>query len=480
VVGVGQVTQKTDDFEGARRAHDLMIEATRVAAADSGTPALAARADMVGVVGGLWGYPDPGRLIAEAVGATEARTALTAYSGSMAQHLLTDYAARIQRGEIDVAIVAGGEAHYSASKRGENPIDLARVKLDDVEADEFVGGETPLFSKHEYRMGFSLPLVVYPLFGSAVRANLGQTQDEHRQEISSMWSDFSRVAATNPYAWDQEVHSATEISEPTDSNRMVSWPYTKLMNANMFVDQAAAIIICSSAVADELGVALDRRVFPLAAADVSDTPSFTERLDMHASPAIRVGGAAALQLARLGIDDIAHYDLYSCFPSIVQISTAALGIPAGTQLTQTGGLSLFGGPLNSYTLHGIASMTDTLRKNPGDIGLVHGNGGHMAKQSICLYSTDPRSEFHRANPQAEVDALPHRALDAEFEGPVTVESCTVTFGREGPTRGFATALTDRGNRVLGITEDETAMKAIMTEELVGQPATLAGEGQLQL
>ena len=146
MVGVGQVTQKTDDFEGALRAHDLMIEAARAAAVDSGAPAVAARADMVGVVGGLWGYPDPGRLVADALGATEARTALTAYSGSMAQHLLTDYAARIQRGEIDVAIVAGGEAHYSASKRGENPIDLARVKLDDVEADEFVGGETPLFS----------------------------------------------------------------------------------------------------------------------------------------------------------------------------------------------------------------------------------------------------------------------------------------------------------------------------------------------
>jgi acetyl-CoA C-acetyltransferase len=251
------------------------------------------------------------------------------------------------------------------------------------------------------------------------------------------------------------------------------------MNANMFVDQAAAIIICSSATADELGVPLDRRVFPLGAGRASDPPAFSERQDLFASPAIRLSGAAALGAAGVTIDDVGHYDLYSCFPSIVQISTAELGVPPGMQVTQTGGLSLFGGPLNSYTLHAIASMTDTLREHSGDVGLVHGNGGHVAKQSICLYSTRPPAAFRRSDVQAEVDSLPHRALDAEYQGSVEIESCTVLFDREGPVKGFATGLTDRGNRVLGITEDESAMEAFTVKEMIGESAELDARGQLR-
>jgi acetyl-CoA C-acetyltransferase len=480
IVGVGQVIQKTADFDGAMRPVELMIEAVRVAAADSGSPGVAGKAGAVGVVSGLWDYDEPGRLVADAFGATDAKTAVSTFSGSMAQHMVTEYAKRIQDGALDVAIITGGEAYYSEAKRGEKPADLSRVSVDASKSDELFGDPLPLFSKHEYKMGFSLPLVVYPMFGSAVRAQRRQSQDSYRDEISSMWADFSQVAAANPSAWDRDGHSASEIREPSPDNRMVCWPYTKSMNANMFVDQAAAIVICSNAQADEMGVALDRRVFPLGAADGGDPASFTERLEMHSSPAIRLGGAAALELAGLSIGEIDHFDLYSCFPSIVQISTAELGVPEGRQLTQTGGLSFFGGPLNSYTLHAIASMVDTLRSHPGDSGLVHGNGGHMSKQSICVYGTTPPAEFRKADVQAEIDALPHRALDAEYVGAVTVESCTALFGKNGPVKGFATGLTDRGNRVLAVTDDEATMEAITVKELVGESASVDAERSLHL
>lgn len=479
IVGVGQVTQRTADIEDALGVPDLMIEAVGAAAADSGAPDIAGRAGAVGVVSGLWDLRDPGRRIADAFGAREARTALTDYSGSVAQHVLTEYASRIQNGDLDVAIVTGGEARYSAAKRGEDPVDITKMKLDERGADETFGGSSLLLgSRHEFEMGFAMPLIVYPLFGSALRAARGQSQDEHRDEISALWADFSQVAAENPYAWDRQPHTAAEIREPSATNRMVCWPYTKAMNANMFVDQAAAIILCSNSTADELGVPRDRRVFPLGAADASDPLAFSERQSMHTSPAIRLGGAAALAAAGVTIADVHHFDLYSCFPSIVQISSAELGVPAGMQLTQTGGLSLFGGPLNSYTLHAIAAMADTLRANSGDVGLVHGNGGHMSKQSICLYGTTPRAEFRKTDVQGQVDALPHRALDAEYEGSTEIESCTVLYDKEGPARGFATGLTDRGNRVLGATDDEAIMDAFTIKEMVGEQAELDADGQL--
>ena len=36
-----------------------------------------------------------------------------------------------------------------------------------------------------------------------------------------------------------------------------------------------------------------------------------------------------LELAGVGVDDIDHVDVYSCFPSAVQVAAAELGLPLG-------------------------------------------------------------------------------------------------------------------------------------------------------
>ena len=108
---------------------------------------------------------------------------------------------------------------------------------------------------------------------------------------------------------------------------MISWPYTKLMNSNNMVDQGAALILTSVEAATRLGIPTDRWVFPYAGTDAHDTYSISERAELHRSPAIRIGGARALELAGLGIDDMDHVDLYSCFPSAVQVAATELGLP---------------------------------------------------------------------------------------------------------------------------------------------------------
>ena len=61
-------------------------------------------------------------------------------------------------------------------------------------------------------------------------------------------------------------------------------------------------------------------------------------------------------MAGIGVDDVATFDLYSCFPFPVFVICEALGLAADDPrgLTLTGGLPYFGGPGNSYSLHGIA------------------------------------------------------------------------------------------------------------------------------
>ena len=103
--------------------------------------------------------------------------------------------------------------------------------------------------------------------------------------------------------------------------------------------------------------------------------------------------AAAFTGAGVGVDDVAHLDLYSCFASSVDFARDALGISddAERPLTVTGGLPYFGGAGSGYMTHSIASMADVLRGDPGAVGMVTGVGMHMTKHVAGVYSTTPGS-----------------------------------------------------------------------------------------
>ncbi|KAE9708622.1 hypothetical protein, partial [Escherichia coli] len=139
--------------------------------------------------------------------------------------------------------------------------------------------------------------------------------DEHRRRIGELWAGFSAVAQGNPHAWNRNAVTAQEISEPSTGNRMISWPYTKLMNSNNMVDQGAVLILTSVDKAKQLGIPRDGWVFPYAGTDAHDTYLIAERAAFDRSPAIRIAGSRALELAGKGVDDMDFVDLYSCFPS---------------------------------------------------------------------------------------------------------------------------------------------------------------------
>jgi acetyl-CoA C-acetyltransferase len=228
----------------------------------------------------------------------------------------------------------------------------------------------------------------------------------------------------------------------------------------------------------------ERWVFPHAGTDAHDTYSVSERGDMHSSPAIRVAGARALSLAGVGIDDVAHVDIYSCFPSAVQIAADELGLPVHDDtrpLTVTGGLSFAGGPWNNYVTHAIAAMAGVLRDDPGSVGVCTANGGFLTKHAIGVYSTEPpASGFRWEDVQDQVDAVASvRSAVGEADGPVTIETWTVMHDREGaPENGFAAARLDDGTRAWGTTQDPDVLKAMTVEDFIGKPAHLSTDGQL--
>ncbi len=482
IVGVGQAMQRPDDLTDAVEAVALMEQAVRAAADDSGRPAITDRADVVAVVLGAWRYSDPARLVAGRIGRPDATTMLSSNGGNTPQALVNHLAARIADGELDTAVITGAETIWSRRRQRKAGIDRAVTNQDEnVEPDERFQVDIAMSTEFEKARGLVEPINLYPIFESAIAADRGHTIDEHRDHLAALWERFNRVAVANPYAWRRTPMTAAEIRSPAEGNRMVGFPYTKAMNSNWDLDQGAAIILCSAGAASAAGIARDRWVFPVAGTEADDTYAVTERRDLHSSPAIAAAGAALFELAATGPDELAHVDLYSCFPSAVQISAAALGLSLDRQLTVTGGLTFAGGPLNNYVSHSIATMTDVLRNDEGALGLVTANGGYITKHALGLYATEPpRNGFAHRNVQAEVDAVPGTPADIEFTGRATIEAATVMHDREGPAAGLVAVATPNGGRTWGRTTDPEAMAALMSDGAVGTSIQLDRDGGLEI
>ncbi len=336
----------------------------------------------------------------------------------------------------------------------------------------------------EAERGVYLPVQMYPMFETALRAAAGRDPDAHVRRVSELWSRFSAVAAGNPNAWIQDAKTPEEIAEVSSRNRMIGAPYRKYMNSNNDVDMAAAVILTTVEWARAHGVAEDRWVFPHAGTDCHEHQYVSNRDTFARTPAIEIGGARALSLAGVGIDDVDVVDLYSCFPSAVQLGAASLGLDIERQLTRTGGLAFAGGPWNNYVMHGIATVVGELRERPGERGLVWANGGYATKHAFGVYSTAPPEQgFRHESPQDEIDALPRRELaePADAAGPATIEAYTVMHARDGaPEQAIAACLLADGRRAWGTSSDQDVLTSLLDGEWVGTTATLAPDGALHL
>jgi acetyl-CoA C-acetyltransferase len=483
VIGVGQTLNRTD--RGAPEAEPvvLMERALRAAEVDTGVGGVLARLGVVAVVPVVsWRYRDPGRLVADAVGAPGAATWLPSLGGNTPQQLVNRLCVEIQAGRADLGVVVGGEAYRSrmAAKREGRDLDWTR-QGDDV-APDWVD-PTPFALGHpaEIARSILMPTQAYPLFETALWHRSGRTLGAHLAAIGEMWAGFARVAAANPFAWRRDALIAEEITTPTPENRLVGFPYTKRMVANPDVDMAAGLVVASVERARALGVSEDRWVFPLAGTDGADRV-MSERVDLCSSPAIGVAGHRALELAGVGVDEVAHVDLYSCFPSAVQLALGELGLAADRQLTVYGGLCFAGGPWNNPVSHALAAMVDVLRADPGSTGLVTANGGNVDKHAFGVYSTTPPAGgFRWERPQDEIDARGGRAIVDTHDGPVEVEAWTVMHDRDGaPSRAHAACRTPEGARAWGVTDDPATMELFEQQDVAGRAAHLVADGTLRL
>jgi acetyl-CoA C-acetyltransferase len=485
IVGVGQYLHRDATLDDALEPAALMERAVLDAVRDAGltsTPA-ADSVRIVNIIG--WRYRNAPRFLAERLGITDAELVNTASGGNMPQSLVNRTALDILGGGLDVAILAGGEAFrtYMRAKRQGVTLDWPKAPDDDVPAR--FGDDVPMSHEHEIERRIVAPVQIYPMFETALRAAAGRSPEDHVERLGRLWSGLSRVAADNPCAWIREARTPEEITTVTPANRMIGLPYPKSMNSNSDVDMAAAVIMCSVEAARRLGVPDDRWVFPIAGSDCHEHPFVSNRDTFARTPAIELGGRRVLSLAGISIDDVAIVDLYSCFPSAVQLGAQSLGIdPLERQWSRTGGLPFAGGPWNNYVMHAIATVVGDLRRQPDEKALVWGNGGFATKHAFGVYATaPPAGGFVHDHPQDEIDALPARTLatPAEASGTAAVEAYTVMFDREGePERAIAACLLDDGRRAWGNSADRDLARLMCEGEWVGAAVTLDDEGGLRV
>ncbi|ORB72631.1 acetyl-CoA acetyltransferase [Mycobacterium scrofulaceum] len=484
LIGYGQVNHR-DEIDPDKRSVepvDLMAAAARQAA----DARVIAAVDSIRVVNILSAhYRDPGLLLGQRIGAADFTTLYSPVGGNVPQSLVNQACLDIQRGRAQVVLLAGAETWRT--RRGlravggklEWTVEDASVPMAEVSGDD-----VPMAGDAEIRIRLDRPAYVYPLFEQALRIANGESVEDHRKRIGELWARFNAVAVGNPHAWIRKPVTAEEIWRPGPQNRMISWPYTKLMNSNNMVDQGAALVLTSVEQARRLQVPDDRWIYPHAGTDAHDTSAIAERDELHRSPAIRIGGGRALELAGLGVDELDYVDLYSCFPSAVQVAAAELGLAvddAARPLTVTGGLTFAGGPWSNYVMHSIATMAELLTANPGRRGLITANGGFLTKHSFGVYGTEPPAEFRWEDVQPAVDREPTREGLVEWEGVGTVEAWTTPFDREGrPEKAFLAVRTPDGSRTLALITDGAAAQATVSEDIGGAKVAVAADGSAAL
>ena len=504
LVGGAQFTQRTakGDIRASLNPIEMLAKVATDAIADSGGKNLAAAIDTVAVVRFTADSPgDQGRLpkrmfrnpphsLADRIGAKPRRMFLSATGGNTPQWLVNRTAEEIARGECDVALLAGAE--YIASMLGamKQGVDLGWATGPDSDPGDDpveIGEQRAGTTDYERRHGLAFPVNVYPLFENGLRGMKRRSQAEHLKWLGDFFSPYTKIASENPYSWFPTYRSPAEISTPSDKNRFVGFPYTKYLNAVIEVDMAAAVVMTSVAKARELGIPESKWVFLHGCGDASDIWNVSERVNYHSSPAIRAIGKKVFAMADIDIGDVSFIDLYSCFPSAVEIGAQEFGIatddPRG--LTITGGLPYFGGPGNNYVMHSIVQMADKVRAAQGKFGLVTGNGWYVTKHSAGIYSTKPTpGKWQREDPktyQKDIDAMAHPTVVEKPNGAATVETYTVVLDRRGKRFGIVVGRLENGDRFLAHTPDDDAtLDWMMKEEILGKRGTVTTGEQTNL
>jgi len=369
IVGVGEIVDRAKEIAEGLEPLALLVEALKRAEADSGARLLG-EVQSLDIVNFLsWRYRDPEKQLAARLSVNPKHNYYGPVGGESPIRYLHEAAQRIARGECSVAAVCGAEAQSSATKAERAGLTLPWTPFahDVPEPKRGAAFQKPMAAK----LGVFRPVSVYPFYEAATSAHWGQTPREAMAESGALWSAYSRIAAQNPNSWLRRHFTPDEITTPTADNRLIAWPYTKLMVANPTVNMGGAVLMTSLATARSVGIEERRLIHVWGGASAEEPRDYLERdqfVESHAQNAVL---KAAMELAGGDGKAFDAIELYSCFPCVPKMARRTLKLGADVQPTVTGGLTFFGAPLNTYMTHAACAMVRKLRAG-ARLGLLYG------------------------------------------------------------------------------------------------------------
>src|SRR6266403_1708177 len=252
IVGVGEIVDRPTEISKGLEPLVLLEQALKRAEQDSGGKLLG-EIESLDIVNFLsWRYRDPEKQLADRLGIKPEHAYYGPVGGESPIRYLHEAAQRIARGECSVAAVCGAEAQSTATKAERAGITPPWTPFahDVEEPKRGAAFQKPLAVK----LGVFRPVTVYPFYEAASAAHWGQSPREALAESGELWSRYSDAATHNPNAWLKRHFAPEEITTPSPDNRLIAWPYTKLMVANPTVNMGAAILITSLAKARAAGI----------------------------------------------------------------------------------------------------------------------------------------------------------------------------------------------------------------------------------
>jgi acetyl-CoA C-acetyltransferase len=446
IVGVGEITDRPADLKSGLEPLALLEEALKRAEADSGGKLLGdiQSLDIVNFLS--WRYRDPEKLLSARLGITPAHAYYGPVGGESPIRYLHEAAQRIARGECSVAAVCGAEAQSTATKAERAKIDLPWTPFahDVEEPKRGAAFQKPIAVK----LGVFRPITVYPFYEAATSAHWGQTPREAMAESGTLWSTYSSVAAQNPNSWLKRSFTPDEITTPTTDNRLIAWPYNKLMVANPTVNMGGAVLMTSLAKARAAGISEDRLVHVWGGASAEEPRDYLIRDQFFESHSQNAVLKAVMDLVGGDGRKFDAIELYSCFPCVPKMARRTLGLGPDVQPTVTGGLTFFGAPLNTYMTHAACAMVRKLR-NGAQLGLLYGQGGFVTKHHGLVLSRQAPSHALAQDTSVQAEADSHRRAVPEFvteaDGKGKVESFTALYSRSGEVEHGVVMLRTSGN-----------------------------------
>jgi acetyl-CoA acetyltransferase len=466
IVGVGEIVDRPDDPGAALEPLALMSEALHRAEQDAGGNVLS-RLDSLDIVHQItWRYDGTAARLCDRLGIAPRRAVYGITGGETPMRYLHDAALRIWRGESEVAAICGAEAQHALGRAR-----AAGIALPWTPPAEFV--ENPMRREDRLRPlairhGMVLPVQIYPLYENATLAAWGQTPAQAHAESAKLYSRFAAVAAANEYAWSRKPYTPGQIATPAPDNRLIAFPYTKRMVANPAVNQGAAVLVTSAARAKALGIRSDRWIHVWGGAAANEPRDYLARDQYTRSDAQEVVLQAAAGIAARSKATFGATELYSCFPCVPKMARRTLNLGEQATATVTGGLSLFGAPLNNYMTHATCAMVRALRSGDAETGLLYGQGEYVTKHHALVVSRRPPDlpldDTYDVQARADSKRGPVPTMSEDYDGPATLETHTTLYDREGqPEFGTVIALTPGGARVMArVSKDDRATIAALT------------------